>query len=196
MTGKLFSKHPVPLSIGEVKFKNEMEGCVRVFTWWSDSFIYTEDGGETWEWDEDGFWFTLHCEDSFIYCPDYVLAVGEFGITARSYSFGEPWDEISYNWGAYDFIDVEFTSSMTGYAIYSAKPFTGLPAGYLYKTTDGGHSWDVKSPSSNIEKGSLCFINDQDGFLLAYDPHEGVLLYKTNDEGESWSEGLSISGST
>ena len=164
------------------------KGVIRVFTWWSDSFIYTENGGETWEWDEDGFWFTLHCEDSFIYCPDYVLAVGEFGTTARSYSFGEPWDEISHNWGAYDFIDVEFTSSMTGYAMYTAKPHTGLPAGYLHKTKDGGHSWEVKSPSVTIEKGSLCFINDQDGFLLSYDLLDGVLLYKTNDEGESWSE--------
>ncbi|HUM45691.1 MAG TPA: YCF48-related protein [Chitinophagales bacterium] len=84
---------------------------------------------------------------------------------------GETWnaDTIQEATGGISFID--FTSSLTGYAIVNSK---------VFKTTNGGSSWSqLQMPGTVYANPS--FVTDSTGFITG----DG-LVYKTTDGGNTW----------
>lgn len=79
---------------------------------------------------------------------------------------------------------VAFTSPTAGYVL----PFSGP----LYRTTDGGITWDSLSPITihgpGLMDNDLSFINDSIGFIGTHDMAGIIKLYKTTDMSNTWTE--------
>ncbi len=105
---------------------------------------------------------------------EYYVAVGEYAMVTKS-TTGSDWDIKTEGFRQYLF-DIWFTDAFHGYAV-------GHEGGIM-KTTDGGDTWSVTSPSLwNPEFRSLFFLNSTTGFAGA-----GGLLYKTTNSGQTWTE--------
>lgn len=78
------------------------------------------------------------------------------------------------NGGRYD--DLFFINDNVGWA-------AGGPSGTIYKTTDGGETWNFKFLSPKYLR-SIEFINDSIGFCGSLDSS----FYKSTDGGETWTD--------
>lgn len=79
--------------------------------------------------------------------------------------------------------------------IYSAAVCCGLGARYLWKSTDGGKSWEwreITSPSGRHQCGFGILADDT--FLIAYtnDDISGLWIARSTDYGKSWSKEVTI----
>jgi photosystem II stability/assembly factor-like uncharacterized protein len=70
---------------------------------------------------------------------------------------------------------MQFTSATTAYI------GCAYGTGNIQKTTDGGATWINQNISSPYGITSLCFLNENDGFILA-----NLYVYKTTNGGNSW----------
>lgn len=66
---------------------------------------------------------------------------------------------------------------------------------YLIKTTDGGVTWDQKSPAVSQYPRSLFFLNESEGYITVHDVtgcpdacQDRCILLRTTDGGDSWEE--------
>lgn len=73
---------------GEIDFQDENNGAIRIFDW-SSSFLYTEDGGDTWTPDNDDFFYNYSPCFSFLYNQSYMMGVGRNGLIGRIYTNSE-----------------------------------------------------------------------------------------------------------
>ena len=71
--------------------------------------------------------------------------------------------------------DIHFVSPDTGWFI----------AKELYKTVDGGETWQVADNSPPINKSSIFFLNSSDAYIIGRD-FADTDLARTRDGGESW----------
>jgi photosystem II stability/assembly factor-like uncharacterized protein len=81
---------------------------------------------------------------------------------------------------------VYFLNEDTGYTAgvnYNLSPLNNL-RGQVWRTTDGGISWDTCLKNTPYHNWSLHFVNDQIGYALGYNDSSG--LYKTSNMGDSW----------
>ena len=130
----------------DIYFRNETEGVISAMT---GAICRTSNGGANWEIKTitgNGPMYNF-IRLSFIY-DQYGWVGGE--VVFKTTDFGLTWDSIgaaSYpgNQAAYC---IKFTSMNTG--------FTGGTFGYMYKTTDGGHTW-FEENTSGLNTG---FIRD------------------------------------
>ena len=82
------------------------------------------------------------------------------------------------------FEDVFFIDANTGWVIRS----TGFPIS-LFRTTDGGYSWDTVNVSPIVYSRSIGFANSNTGWIGSYIGDS--TLYKTTNGGLNWSLQLS-----
>ena len=84
-----------------------------------------------------------------------------------------------------DFLSLSFPVPATGYAVGSSS---GLPNGFvLFKTTDGGVSWQhsvVKTEEGRAE--NVFFVDEKTGYVRIGYPDRGI-LYRTTDGGQTWT---------
>jgi len=85
-------------------------------------------------------------------------------------SVGTQWINISTN--NFYFKDLYFTSADTGYAVSSG----------VYKTTDGGYSWQLISQTTGHTLQSVFFVNAHVGYAVGNDG----IFFKTTD-GQNWT---------
>ncbi len=81
-----------------------------------------------------------------------------------------------------DFLCVFFTDTINGWI--------GSTLGLIYKTTDGGESWNSYTTNSNMDIVSIQFINQDTGWCASssyYGSGRGK-IYKTTNGGVSWVE--------
>jgi len=74
-------------------------------------------------------------------------------------------------------------------------------SGQIYKTTDGGDSWEQQADNEGTSYRALAFLDDQTGFVGTLGPGgwvgqttDDVLLYGTSDGGDTWTEVTTIQG--
>lgn len=169
--------------VGEIDFKNESHGALRIFSW-SHSFLYTQDGGETWAPDNDDFFYNYSPCFSFYYDEDYIIGVGLFGKIGRLFSNIEEWELLSLNIYYDECKNVSFTSDQKGYAHYTARG-GGVPSGYLLKTNNGGSSWS--NTYTNLHTGDFCFIDNELGYVVNAGSGYSIETLKTINGGDSWT---------
>lgn len=71
---------------------------------------------------------------------------------------------------------------------YNEKIGFGLTSNKIFKTTDGGESWKEINSIANFELKDIFFINDMEGFAVAYKlwTSNGSYIMKTEDGGQNW----------
>ncbi len=114
---------------------------------------------------------------------DVVWASGSGGTWLRTIDGGETWAT-----GVIGGIDtVDFRSIHAFDAEKAVAVTAGQPA-HIYKTTDGGKSWDLKLIES--DQGffdGISFADENRGYVFG-DPVDGFwMIYETLDQGNSWT---------
>lgn len=112
-------------------------------------------------------------------------ASGSGGTVIRTIDGGTTWEDVSIPENEkIDFRDVEGFDANTA-IILSA----GLPA-LIYKTIDGGQTWDRKyfSEVEGTFYDAMDFWNDQEGIAFGDAIDGRLLILKTADAGENWTE--------
>ena len=87
-------------------------------------------------------------------------------------------------------------ASLTGsvaWVAVSEKLPDGTIAGVVFRTSDGGHSWQQATlPTSQLGPSQVQFVNAQDGWVLSSPGggaagSEGVNLFRSTNGGQTWS---------
>ncbi|MCK4311326.1 MAG: hypothetical protein KAW88_01170 [Candidatus Cloacimonetes bacterium] len=157
------------------------------------SFIYSEDYGITWhdasipsidfgiiediQFDENTGWAIFN--DPYNYDDQLI----------KSTDGGKNWTLVDSNISSQNLNCVYFTSSSNGWIGTHA----GVASGTLLHTTNAGVTWTDQVPGQNFHPYSLCFINDNEGYVAGFFiPHGGWGMYSrimhTTNGGQTWSE--------
>jgi len=89
-----------------------------------------------------------------------------------------------------DSSDIEFLDKDIGFISY--KPGGGSTGGGIYKTDDGGISFNnVSNTSSNgniVVSGDILFVTPSNGYVICPTLHDGDFIIKTTDQGSTWNK--------
>lgn len=105
-----------------------------------------------------------------------VWVAGDSGKVYRSTTFGETWETLSLASPSTHFTALQFLDNQVGFLIGSN--------GTILKTTDGGATWNSKTPASLANFNALSFRDDQVGFVVG----KNGKVQRTIDGGETWTE--------
>jgi len=168
---------------------------------------HTQDGGRNWEtssspFDNARFYF-LNLNDGFAMEGLGVAAGSHYVALYQTSDGGNSWEQVfTHEPGESKSLPeggsksgITFLDEKNGW-VGGAIPMTDHF--YLYTTTDGGTTWiqetDISLPpefaGSMLEVWQPFFINATTGYLpvraLAFDGEMHLLLYRSDDSGESW----------
>lgn len=153
---------------GSITFANEKQGWVAVYHW----IFHSDDGGRTW---------VIQFDTGK---TDY--AIGDIAFRDPMHGCATGWSVICTEDGGRTW------SERLGLAPNDDKRLGGLSfigrsdgwtvggGSLIYKTADGGRSWNMAPKSSNKCGGSPFFVNKQTGWLY------GSSICRTDDGGQSW----------
>ncbi len=119
------------------------------------------------------------------------------GQVARTTNAGDTWD-IRDIPNAQGFLLREFISAIDSSKAWISFYHYSSGINYVYKTLDGGQSWQQRNPG-NLSSGQIInfqkFYNINNGILLSHDFNNHVFVYRTTNGGQSWTTKiLSING--
>ncbi len=103
------------------------------------------------------------------------------GAIIRSNDAGLTWSKPEI-WGLSEPRSISFVNDMLGF-------LCGAHFGFeYYKTVDGGLTWQQYYDENNrMGPSSICFIDEQTGFIGGYNDDTWNEIYKTIDGGETWN---------
>lgn len=108
------------------------------------------------------------------------------GVIFKSVDAGKNWSTLAtFNRNVYS---VFFVNDLVGFA--------GSDSSTIFKTTDGGISWNQYIDYSGVPQlnqvplRSFCFINDTVGFVCGGKGFGKGIIYQTNDQGNNWTKTL------
>ncbi|MEO8148964.1 MAG: T9SS type A sorting domain-containing protein [Bacteroidia bacterium] len=127
--------------------------------------ITTNDAGDTWSYNNSGTSNNLY---GVYFIGNTGWVVGD-QIIMKTTNMGSTWSSQTFT-GEY-FQDVYFTSTNVGYAV----------GDHIYKTTDGGTTWNQIPTSYNLSCNDVWAVNAD----TIYIANSGNLL-KSNDAGATW----------
>lgn len=147
----------------------------------------TTDWGINWNKKSSNLIMNKNVLDAKIIADSTIIAVtsgGTGGVpegtVIRSGDAGTSWiiPEIS---GLFIPRSISFVNDTLGF-------LCGSPSGLEYfKTIDGGYTWQAFSiENNNMGPSSICFIDDQTGFIGGFNNETWNEIYKTVDGGENW----------
>lgn len=171
------------IALDSILQENSLRGVVlnESGTGWASGWgglMKTVDDGQSWEQIETAYDYSLNKVETW--GDKYIWTGGNNGKLLRSANYGESWEDISLPFE--DFIDIiSFCDSSNGYITVRE----GQNSGYtkLYKTNDGGNSWQEL-----LHPGGICAIYsisnpDNNTIYLGVNQHG---LIKSLDGGASW----------
>ncbi len=137
--------------------------------------LHSTDYGKSWEKINSG---TLYNLDKIQFVNDktgYIM--GNYNnLVLKTIDGGLHWFPLDINYNEYPYItNIFFINEDLGF-------ITG-EEGMIFKTTDGGKSWELKTLGYNNFK-SIGFIDENTGFICG----TSRSLYKTSDSGKTWTK--------
>jgi photosystem II stability/assembly factor-like uncharacterized protein len=108
---------------------------------------------------------------------DTIFLIGS-GNLYRSVNRGNSW-ELMNNSFTFRLPSVDFVSAQTGYAVY--------PASSIYKTVDGGKTWNVVNGNSTTANSTSLQFADS---LFGYAFRESDKMLRTTDGGKTWTAAM------
>lgn len=134
----------------------------------SGTIIITENGGNDWQVHHVPFSGVLLCVSVLI---EDVFYTGS-SILYKNF---------------FELVNASFGPAITGIHFFDSETGLIIKGDYIYKTTDGGKSWDEENYLRSSR--SLQFIADSVGYIYGGFTLEGVnygVLYKTENRGNNW----------
>jgi photosystem II stability/assembly factor-like uncharacterized protein len=133
-----------------------------------------------------GQWYLLHPQDTLSRYEDVAITQdsnvfvcgrkSSTGIVIRSTDLGTTWDTTYFP--GYYCHDFSFPTNLIG--------FVTLEPSSIYKTTDGGDSWNLIADSAMItHSGDIFFLNPDTGFCSYQDG--GIGFFRTLNGGVTWT---------
>ena len=170
-------------------------GCLNDTTWFlsskslNDAWIYkSTNQGDTWQKVD-----TMYLRTPEICFPNdsvgYAIQTStEWAMVTKTTDRGDSWEMINSfttEWGGAGVTDFVFINENIGYMVYES--------GIVYRTEDGGQTFEQVYKNFSYDLHALDFINPYDGFVVgepkvadSISKDSGVVL-QTSDGGETWS---------
>ncbi|HEY6172219.1 MAG TPA: YCF48-related protein, partial [Candidatus Kapabacteria bacterium] len=106
----------------------------------------------------------------------------------RSTNHGVIWDKILTvsSAGGTEYKSLSFISERTGYCLRNSGSPTdaAIFGSFVFKTTDGGATWDTTASAAHVFGFGMSFINEHSGTIVGADG----LTAHTSDGGETWAD--------
>ena len=144
--------------------------------------IRTTDGGQTWQHLETGTENNLH--DLFIGNHGTGWIVGDWGTVLKTTDRGQTFAQVDGQvFEGKSLKGVHFVNENRGWIVtYSTPTSTNSEnAGYIYRTTDGGETWEVQL-ETEAALFNLHFIDEQTGWVVG----DKRSVFVTTDGGNRW----------
>ncbi|WP_224996075.1 YCF48-related protein [Cesiribacter sp. SM1] len=158
----------------------------------------TTDGGDTWttlSWDSKTIPYRAITDVYFIdenvgyvsgyQSDDIVMNFGFTQFVMKTVDGGRNWQQVTIptNWNFRE-INIQFLNESEGFAhLTNSQEYDET-----YYTLDGGLSWTKNSPDNFRYIHKAYWQNNGKGFLYGIDQQSRILLYRTENLGQSWEE--------
>jgi photosystem II stability/assembly factor-like uncharacterized protein/murein DD-endopeptidase MepM/ murein hydrolase activator NlpD len=159
----------------DIKFLNTQLGyCVGE----NGTVLFTNDGGASWQPKSIplGSFTTLSIRDLAIFDSNNIIVVGYSnanGVIYRSSNSGNSWMNVLTTNDNYQIRQIDFKNSNIGYA--SPQYSNTVTANYIYKTIDGGTTWNqFLVPSSDIPSDIV--LNNNELWLTTKQSGTGAIF--------------------
>ena len=142
----------------------------------NNTLMVTDDGGNSWNVKDVGAGFKFRDLSLPTNMVGYVLSNANYKLVKTS-NTGEDWSVIDLPVlpDNLDYTHVQFVNEMTGYVCGEN--------GYVYRTEDGGHTWQDKSMTTKPLLTGMFFVNENLGCLIS----ENGKVIKTVSGGNSYT---------
>ncbi|MEM7201529.1 MAG: YCF48-related protein [Planctomycetota bacterium] len=141
--------------------------------------LSTVDGGLTWEGLRLPETFGLY--DVQFPTPTTGYVCGWDGGIYKTLDAGTTWTKLDTRAPAQVFRSLSFVDEQTGFAL-GGSAFAG---GRLYRTTDGGATWENRGSPTGVTLSALSFINANEGVTVGYRNGREAIL-RTPNGGGTW----------
>jgi photosystem II stability/assembly factor-like uncharacterized protein len=139
---------------------------------------HTSDGGVTWTAGVTGTGTTKAIRRVAYGSPTTLVFVGSQGNIRKSTNGGQFWGDLAANIPDNYYVDVAMLDEST--IIVLGEGTDDVP---VYRSTDGGESWDVITiAGSTVPDGALAFADESRGYLVM----DSGDIYFTDDGGAAW----------
>lgn len=113
---------------------------------------------------------------------NYAWICGFDGIVLRSTDRGQTWSGVQIpNAGQLE--SIIFVNEKVGYTVSASNPSS---SSYIFKTTDGGRTWENVSPKFDASYWGCYFLDEYTGVLLGGTCNSRY-FFKTKDGGRTWT---------
>jgi photosystem II stability/assembly factor-like uncharacterized protein len=140
--------------------------------------FFSEDGGETWEAQDEGTTTTEDLNAVDFATPNVGMAVGTTGVVLKTSDGGETWSEATTITGTPDVYTVQ--------VIDSNMAMVGTSNGYIYMTFDGGDTWTSKYTVASGTVDSIHAVNAYVIWAVSNDSGGVGTVIRSRNGGYSW----------
>jgi photosystem II stability/assembly factor-like uncharacterized protein len=164
---------------------------------WSNGLLLSNDGGKTWDSPDDSAPELLRTGSvlSVAVSPieDAVYAGTEPSTLFRSDDNGMTWRELSSlqdlpsksKWSFPPKPDTHHVRWITPHPTNPGELFVAIEAGAIVHSSDGGESWQDRTPDSPIDSHTVCIHRDAPDLVRSA---AGDGCFESRDRGKTWSK--------
>lgn len=166
---------------GNIRFFDQDTG----FVFGPQEVLATVDGGLTWI-SQIPSYSAVHYDGAMAVDSKTFFMWGAYGTVYKSTDGGTSW-QLVYGASTQSLYDIYFVNDSTGYLV-GGENGHGSTSAILNKTTNRGEDWGscfpLNSGTSFKHLHSICFVNEQLGFVVGEEGNIG----KTTDSGNTWTK--------